>query len=170
MQFNVASLLKEPTGSIREYEVDDDIVVDRERHHVSGRVRFDRTNLGILVRATINGTLASECSRCLRPMSCNLTMTFEEEYLPSVDPHTGAPLTPPEGLEDAYRIDNRHMLDLSLAARQYWSLASPMAPVCDEDCRGLCAECGADLNAGEHDCSSAPIDPRWEKLAPLRES
>ena len=46
MQFNVASLLKEPTGAIREFDIDDDLLIERERHHVTGHVRFDRTNIG----------------------------------------------------------------------------------------------------------------------------
>ena len=170
MQFNVVSLLKEPTGSIREYDLDDDLLVDRERHHVTGHVRLDRTNIGILVRASLAGTLASDCSRCLRPVSSDVAIAFEEEYLPTVDPHTGLPVTPPEGMEDAYRIDRRHMLDLALAAQQYWSLSAPMAPVCSDGCRGLCPDCGADLNAGEHACGTTPVDARWEKLARLRES
>ena len=45
-------------------------------------------------------------------------------------------------------------------------LAAPIAPVCRPACRGLCPECGGDLNAAPHDHGEAPVDPR---LAMLRE-
>ena len=41
MQFNVASLLKEHTGAMREYIIDDEVRIDDEEHHVSGRARLD---------------------------------------------------------------------------------------------------------------------------------
>jgi uncharacterized protein len=42
-------------------------------------------------------------------------------------------------------------------------LELPLAPLCREDCRGLCAHCGADLNDGPCDCAP-PRDPRWDAL------
>jgi uncharacterized protein len=49
------------------------------------------------------------------------------------------------------------------------TLALPLRPLCREDCKGLCARCGNDLNAGPCDCGGDDIDPRWEALAALRE-
>jgi len=168
MQFNVSSLLQEPTGAVREYTIDDDLAIDGEGRHLSGQVRFDRTTAGILVRACLRGTVDAACSRCLAPVAQDVLVEFEEEYLPTIDVHTAAPILPGEGQEDAYRIDVRHILDLTLPAAQYWALALPMAPLCSEDCRGLCPDCGANRNAGPHGCSGTPVDARWEKLATLK--
>lgn len=43
----------------------------------------------------------------------------------------------------------------------------PMKPLCQRDCKGLCGECGADLNRGDCRCE-APIDPRWQALAAFK--
>ena len=168
MQFNVSSLLKEHTGATRDYAIDDDIVIEGERHHLTGQARLDRTPRGLLVRASMAGTAACECSRCLRQLSCPVELVVEEEYLPTVDIDTGARVEIDEGEEEAYRISSRHVLDLSEAVRQYWAMALPMAPVCSEDCRGLCPICGEELSRAGHDCGNDATDARWAKLAQLR--
>lgn len=168
MKFNVASLLKEPTGASREYDIDDDIRIDGKTRHVRGRVRFDRTPQGVLVRAHVSGTMDAQCSRCLKPVTVPVDVAFEEVYVPTHDVNTGARIALEEGDEESYRIDDRHMLDLGEAIAQYWAMAEPMAPLCDEDCRGICPDCGAALEAGtEHECARRQTDPRWARLAEL---
>jgi uncharacterized protein len=172
MQFNVSSLLKEHTGATREFEIDDDIRVDgdarAEPRHLQGHVRMDRTPRGILVRACARGTEPDVCSRCVRPLTYTVEIMFEEEYLPTIDLLTGAHVDAPEGEEDAYRIDNRHVIDLSEPAQQYWSLALEMAPVCRDDCAGLCPICGEDVASEGHACTRDQVDARWAKLAELK--
>jgi uncharacterized protein len=51
--------------------------------------------------------------------------------------------------------------------RQSILLAIPLKALCREDCRGLCPECGADLNEDEGHSHGAEVDPRWAKLAEL---
>jgi DUF177 domain-containing protein len=130
-------------------------------------VRMDRTPDGIFVRAHLSGEMQDECSRCLKPVTYPIVLDIEEEYIPMVDVSTGARITPPEGEEDAYRISERHILDLREAAQQYWALALPIAPVCRDDCPGLCPACGEEIGAA-HPCSREQIDARWQKLANLR--
>jgi uncharacterized protein len=168
MQFNVSSLLKEATGATREYEIDDDLVVEGERHHLIGHVRFDRTPRGILVRAQMDGTMSDVCSRCLKPITYPVHIEFEEEYRPTVDVNTGAPVALEEGDEEPYRISPRHMLDLSEPAQQYWALTLPMAPLCDEKCAGLCPVCGEEISDAGHACTREQVDARWSKLADLK--
>ena len=55
-------------------------------------------------------------------------------------------------------------VDLSESLREFAALAYPQTTVCREDCRGLCATCGADLNDGPCGCVEEPVDPRWEGL------
>jgi len=78
--------------------------------------------------------------------------------------------TSPRGSEELatpYLEDDR--LDLSAWARDAVALALPVQIVCREDCAGLCATCGADLNLGA--CACPPPEPgdRWAKLAELRD-
>jgi uncharacterized protein len=167
MQFNVADLLKEGYGAAREHEIDDDVRIDGEAHHLRGRVRFDRTRDGVLVRADMQTDAAGECSRCLGQIRFPVDVRFEEEYIPTVDVHTGARVDPPEGEEDAYRIDERHLIDLRVPVQQYWSMSLPMAPLCRQDCPGLCPHCGEPLG-GAHRCEPEPQDERWAKLRDLK--
>ncbi|MBK7671744.1 MAG: DUF177 domain-containing protein [bacterium] len=55
-------------------------------------------------------------------------------------------------------------VELAASLREFAALAYPQATVCREDCRGLCASCGADLNDGPCGCVEEPIDPRWAGL------
>jgi uncharacterized protein len=168
MQFNVASMLKEHTGAMREHVIDDDVMIDGEKHHVSGRARFDRTPDGILVRAQISGEQRAQCSRCLKSIVYPVNIGFEEEYIPSIDVDTGAHVDTPEGEEEAYRIDAHHMLDLSEPIAQYWSMSAPIAPLCEDACRGLCPVCGKEIASEDHVCTREQIDDRWAALRDLK--
>jgi uncharacterized protein len=100
-------------------------------------------------------------------VSVPIDLTIEEEYIPSVDVDSGGRVTPPVGEDDAYRIDERHMLDLGMPIRDYWNIARPMAPLCSEDCAGICPSCGQAAAAG-HTCGDAPSDDRWARLRDLK--
>ena len=167
MRFNVSSLLKEHAAASREYEVDDDVSIDGTRRHLSGHVRLDRTARGILVRAVLHGMLDTQCSRCLKPIATPIDLVIEEEFIPMIDMQTGTRIEIEEDEEENYRITARHELDLVEPIRQYWSMAAPMAPLCRDDCAGICPICGEEIVAG-HGCTTQQIDERWAKLAALR--
>jgi uncharacterized protein len=167
VQFNVSELLRESYGSFREFDIDDDVRIDGEQQHLTGHVRFDRVPEGILLRATVRGERRAECSRCLDPCSLPIELTIEEQYIPTIDPLTGARVTAPEGEEDAYRISERHIIDLTVPVQQYWTMAQPIAPVCGDDCAGICAMCGSRKDA-THACETDATDDRWARLRDLK--
>lgn len=167
MQFNVSELLREGYSSFREFAIDEDLQIDGASRRLTGHVRFDRVPDGIFVRATLHGEASDECSRCLDPFTFPVEIVIEEQYIPHLDPVTGARVTPPEGEEDAYRIDERHIINLALPAQQYWTMSLPIAPVCRDDCGGICPTCGERREAG-HPCSAAADDGRWAKLRDLK--
>jgi uncharacterized protein len=168
MQVNVSQQLKSPVGSVREYDVSEvsDILGTGNDTMVKGKVKFTRTNRGILVQGTLKSEVPVECSRCLRVIDYPLTINIEEEFFPLIDVNTGTPLQMP-GEPGSFTIDEHHMLDLSEAIRQNALLAIPMKPLCRQNCAGLCPRCGKDLNEGQCDCPEDEIDPRWSKLANL---
>ena len=164
VQFNVATLLKEPLGSTREYAIEGRVLIDDQPQHreVRGRATFLRTGDGVLVTADLRGEERDACSRCLTEVAIPLALTFEEVYLGHIDP---SPKVPPSERE-VFRIDERHILDVEEAIRQAWTVALPMQPLCRTDCRGLCPRCGHDLNEGA--CSCPPeVDERWSALQRL---
>ncbi len=169
LQYNVSSLLKEPVGSTREYDVEGRALVNEEGpavRDVSGSARFLRTNEGILVSAALHGVERDRCSRCLREIEVPVALDFQEVFYPKANIQTGVRLPRPDDLE-AFRIDERQILDLEEAIRQFWTVALPMQPLCRADCRGLCSQCGKDWNEGDCDCSP-PADERWSALQALR--
>jgi uncharacterized protein len=165
MEINVAQLLREPIGSVRDYEIDEpvDITGGGRESRVKGEVKLMRTQRSILAECSLDTDMELVCSRCLGTFRQPLTMGFKEEYLPTVDMLSGAPLPPPEEA-GAFTIDEHHVLDLTEAIRQYALLAIPMKPLCREDCAGLCPSCGQNLNRGRCDCNIESLDPRWSVL------
>jgi len=70
--------------------------------------------------------------------------------------------------EEAYPLSGDE-LDLEPLARDAILLELPLAPLCSENCRGLCPACGANRNTDPCDC--APVaDPRWAALDALRDA
>jgi uncharacterized protein len=166
MQINVSQLLREAIGSIREHQVNEVADIgDSKGCLVQGECHLLRTQRSILAKCTINTEVELTCSRCLSLFRCPLALNFEEEYLPTVDAVSGATLPLPE--EGAFTIDEHHILDLTEAVCQYTLLATPMKPLCHEDCAGLCPNCGHNLNQGRCNCSTESIDPRWSELTKL---
>jgi uncharacterized protein len=58
-------------------------------------------------------------------------------------------------------------IDITGEIRDTVLLTLPMKVLCSEDCRGLCAGCGANLNSESCRCAAPPADPRWEALRKL---
>jgi uncharacterized protein len=167
LTWNVAGLLGEDAGADRSFEVadvtiplDDEIELARP---IAGHVRFRRTNRGILVDARLTAALATECSRCLRPMEIPVDISIEEEFLPALDLATGRPVAT-DAEPDVARLTDHHEVDLEPLVRDELLLAVPIAPVHSPDCSGLCAVCGLPLDEGVHDHPDDDIDPRLEAL------
>jgi uncharacterized protein len=168
MLFNVAGLIQEGIGATRKYQVDGEILSeDREPEPVSGDVELLRTKAGVLVRAHLSLKEPEACSRCLKPLQETINIDFEEEFQTIVDLQSGQPIEDGND-EDAFLIDENHLLDLTEAVRQYREASAEMQPLCRPDCRGLCPGCGQDLNLGECGCSAGPVDDRWAALQGLR--
>jgi uncharacterized protein len=168
---NVAGLLGEAPASHRDValeaaslELGDDLV---QGAPVSVVARIGRTNRGVIVTGRVRTDLADACGRCLAPLRIAIDVAIEEEVLPLVDLQSGLALD--TAVEpDAFRLTDHHELDLEPLAREAIQLAAPIVPVCRPDCRGLCPECGADLNGGPHDHGEPAGDPRLAVLGDLR--
>jgi uncharacterized protein len=168
MQVNVAQLLKESTGAERLFDVDEDIDIDSRKVRVKGQARLIRTYRGILTMGNFKAELEIECSRCLDPFQCPVNIVFEEEFFPSIDVTTGYAVEIPEDQQPGYfTIDANHILDLDEAIRQYALLTVPMKPLCNNECAGLCPNCGNNLNRDCCECPAEEIDPRLEALSKL---
>ena len=166
MVMNVAQLLMEPSGSRREYQLDERISLfdDAEEQQVTGRVALLKTNKSIWVSARLTSNVDCECGRCLTLFSQPIRMGLEEEFFPVLNPVSGAREKPLSDDGEYLYIDENHTLDLSGTLREYASMVVPMKPLCKPECAGLCQKCGANRNESSCGCDDVSRDPRWNAL------
>ena len=153
----VADILQRPTARRHEYLAGPtaEMVVAETVVHDQGRLAVDvileSVGKGILATGTAAADWRSTCRRCLQPVEGRLEAAFQEEFVPDAVDGETYPL-----LHDC--------VDLEVVAREAILLDLPLAPLCREDCAGLCTTCGADLNDGSCACASMARDPRWAAL------
>ena len=162
LRFNVGFLLEGNVGEKREYELDYPSVSieDVALKPLQGTVFLSRNSRGIYVEGQLTTNVPTECSRCLSPMVQAVEFELNELfYYP--------PSTAPEG---EYTIPATGFLDLSPLVREMGLLATPMQPLCKEECLGFCMECGQNLNDGDCSCNDEEVDPRLATLRSLLNS
>jgi len=114
----------------------------------------------VLVEGELNADLELNCSRCLTPLHRHLTVPFDEQFKPASSAESD------EEEEDSVSVEGDR-LDLQPYVEEAFLLELPFAPLCSDACKGLCPQCGNDLNANECGCSRERIDPRMAALKDL---
>ncbi len=124
----------------------------------------------VFVSGRFKGHLNVACSRCVGVAKLVIDDRVRVTFLPKTQmPADDADAGDEDGAEvaeddiDLFPYEGEHV-DLEPLFREEFVLAIPYAPLCREDCRGLCAQCGIDKNSATCSCEK-PIDPR---LAPLK--
>jgi len=172
MQYNVAQLLKGPTGAQRQFDLSEEIGdLDQDLEPLrplAGAIKLMRTGQGILVTGRLRTSIRTACRRCLEPADVDVELDLEEEFYPVVQ-IGDAPVDDvlDEDYDEALVIDEFHILDLREVLRQGLWLSVPMEALCRPDCAGLCPTCGGNRNLGECSCHERVIDPRWAALQAL---
>jgi uncharacterized protein len=168
---NVAGLLHEPPGVVRDVRLRDHYTALGPDVELAGPLdadlRLQRTNRGILLGGAVRASLRRTCARCTDPFVEDVAVDVAEEFVPSLDPETGAVLAEPAEDEAVLRIDAHHEIDLDPILHDELALSEPMHPLCSPDCPGLCAECGMRLDAAHRAHAEDEIDPRLAGLAAL---
>ncbi len=170
MLFNVAQLMKSDVGTsfVADFQEDDEVILDdsfKVAGPIAGHARMRRTNHGLLVDGWVDLTLELTCTRCLKNFEQQAHVPFAEQFYPTVDVVSGMPM-PAFDEEEVFPLDDHHHLDLTEAVRQNVLLALPMVTVCQENCQGICPQCGKDLNLGACDCKPE-VDYRLSVLEQL---
>jgi uncharacterized protein len=171
LTFPLATLLAEPAGAGRRYEIHgvtiplpDEL---RLAEPIEGGLDVTRTNPGVILRAELDTAIEQSCSRCLRDIVLPVHVSLDEEALPTLDISSGAPLD--RTIEpDVARLTAHHELELAPLVADAISLAEPIAPLCEPDCPGLCSICGERLGPGHTAHEDEAIDPRLEALRGFR--
>jgi uncharacterized protein len=117
-----------------------------------------RTPTGTVLELRVHARLHGPCQRCLADAVIERDLALREYHAASPEAD--------EELRSPYVVDDQ--VDLSAWARDAVALALPEQILCREDCAGLCAVCGRDLNLEPHEHEEERSDPRWAALEELR--
>jgi uncharacterized protein len=129
-------------------------------------LRVTKVSTEVVVSGNIQANVELQCSRCLKDFRAQLTIPFEAIY---------HPLEHLKG-EDKHKLEvdeldmgfySKDELDLLQLTKEQIILNLPMKPLCNDLCKGICLQCGIDLNTGLCNCSAKEIDPRLETLKKL---
>jgi len=133
-----------------------------EEHHGKHEVIKD-----IRLRGRLSAGLELQCARCLEPVPQDVKREFELLYRP-LGADAGRDelsVTDAEAEIGYYQGDGLALEDV---LREQILLALPLKVTCRVDCKGLCPQCGKNLNQEQCSCSTDVEDPRWAALKDLR--
>jgi len=176
MRFDLRQLGRKGSGTLRDDHVDrtfqpGDIpasVAADEEYTVAAPVHLvmDVHKDGDAYRVTgrVETRLRLVCGRCLEPFEIPIDSPFELRYVP--EPAGGGEEEEREVGEDDlttafYKED---AIDLGDLMHEQFVLALPMKPLCSDACKGLCVQCGTNLNKGTCECKPTWTDPRLDVL------
>jgi len=122
------------------------------------------------------GTIHLQCSRCLAEFDQEIEAVVEAPFFPKAG--EGEPS--PDKVEADVDLDldldegdvnyyTGNTIDLFSVLHDQLFLAIPIKALCSEDCKGLCPQCGADLNSGPCSCKAKSVDPRLAELKKLKD-
>lgn len=133
-----------------------------EEHHGKHQVIKD-----LRVRGRLSAKLELQCARCLDPVTQDVSRDFELLYRPlGVDAgRDELSVTDAEAEIGYYQGDGILLEDI---LREQVLLSLPVKIICRADCKGLCPQCGKNLNQEQCSCSAETEDPRWEALKGIR--
>jgi len=150
---------------------------DPEAGHGTADLDLYADDVHVFAAGTFQGEVTVACSRCVEPVRIpideKLRVTFMPRHeLPDAAAEDAGGKDEAEGDEvaeedlDLFPYDGE-VVDLEPLFREQFVLAVPFAPLCREDCKGLCPQCGIDRNTSTCSCEP-PIDPRLAALKGLK--
>lgn len=163
MKINISSIRENHGDSLKVNGLQEiDLANPKLGFKVTGPVKVEGSisNTGdeFLLTAQLILNYQANCGRCLETYSGGQTIMIQEQFSsnskPGYDDSTEYPFSGDE-------------IDLKECIQEQVLLALPMSFTCTPDCRGLCSECGLNLNLSTCDCSVNPINPQFEKLKVL---
>lgn len=162
LRFNFGFFLESTLGTSRTIELNYPTieVEDFTLSPLEGTFNATRTSEGVYLSGLLRSTSIGQCVRCLEEATMPVEMKLDDLfYYPA---HTA-----PEG---EYSIGEDGFMDLAPLVRELKVLETPIQPVCQPNCQGLCMECGQNLNEADCGCEDSHIDPRLSALQQLLDS
>ena len=133
-----------------------------EEHHGKHKIIRD-----IRLRGRLSADLELQCARCLDPVPQKVNREFELLYRPlGADAGRDELSVTDAEAEIGYYQGEGILLEDVL--REQVLLALPLKVTCRDDCKGLCSQCGKNLNQEQCSCAAPVEDPRWQALKEIR--
>jgi len=134
---------------------------------VRATIKLRALGQAVRLQGGVDTVLTLQCCRCLEPYSCPLTSRIdvtlfrETETVPEEETELGR-----EDLKASFFSGEE--IDISGLIREQIILATPLKPLCRERCKGLCPQCGANLNEGDCRCEKGTRQSVFDVLKNLK--
>ena len=132
---------------------------------VNGKVRLSGDE--VFVNGHLDTRARVECDRCLKPVELPVNADFTLEYI-SGSEYESSEVAELTEAELSVSVFDGKGIDVDEIVKEQILLAVPTRMLCREECKGICPQCGTDLNTGDCDCVTNDIDPRWAALKSLK--
>lgn len=119
----------------------------------------ERVTGGFLISVGLKARVYGPCARCLEEATLEVDAR-QQEFVPTAE----------DGWEESALsafVDDL-VVDIDGIAREALVLSLPGQMLCSEECKGICPQCGQDLNQGPCECGEKEADERWNKLKDLK--
>jgi uncharacterized protein len=137
---------------------------------IKGEVVFNNVGKHIVARGHFNTQIEVECARCLGPYLMDIDLPIEEELQISEQTELSEDYIEEDLPEDSKEpLFEDFVLNLTELLRQSIIVAVPIKPLCEETCKGLCPQCGKNLNEEQCDCTPEAVNAAFANLAALLE-
>ncbi len=159
LALNVGFLLNESVGHSSLFTVDEpapNLDAELQLSRLAGSVQLTRTPQGLYVAGRLHAGHTAECVRCLAPVPVTLEADIAELFSLAAD------------ADSEFTISDSALLDLAPLVRELLVLDKPAHPLCRADCKGLCPQCGTNLNEAACSCTAETLDPRLAPLSRLK--
>jgi len=169
MIIDLASVGKNPKTIELQFEpvnIDlDDGMQLTENAAFNGEISRDGTRTR--VKGNIVTVVSTECSRCLEPVAKEIDLEFEAVFVDAADEPTDDEIeVTVEELDESLITEDS--IDMGEVVREQLILAMIEKVLCNQDCKGLCPQCGGNRNLIDCKCEENVIDPRWAALKNLK--
>lgn len=127
--------------------------------NISLSFRAESVDDGVLITGEVVSNAVGECGRCLDKIEMPIDQRFQELFL-----YASRRSENPEEDDELFVLDG-DVADLEIPVRDAVILSMPLNPLCDEECEGLCSQCGEKWRDLPEDHGHEVVDPRWTGLA-----
>lgn len=129
---------------------------------VDARLDVSAMDSGWTFRLRFDAGFSGPCSRCLVAASIEVSVDAHEVHDPDAEGEGS------EELRSDHVLEQGPVLDMTAWAQECVALQFPTQVLCHADCRGLCGQCGANMNEDPDHHHERPLDSRWDALKALQ--